>query len=176
MKLIVLAPADEARLLSLTAHEAGHAVVAAYFGLKPTAAIGGPHSGICKHDPGTPFQNAAVSWAGVAGEDICQARHPGRTLPAVTLTPQTFPDWIYGMLYGGGLDQLARYSQPDVDEIRKRPEQFETCQAALSILWERRELLDWWAARLASEFRERYRAATVRNDLERDEADCLSAV
>lgn len=176
MNLILLRlPDEEERLLqSLAAHEAGHAVVAGYFRLEPRAFVGGPRSGICRHKPGTGFQNGAVVWGGIVGEEVLRCRHPKRTLPTCDLSPATFFDWTAQML-SGGLASLDKYSKPDADAIRQsNPQEIETARAAFTILTARRDPLEWWAEKLVD--RDRFRAALTRNSFAADERAATAAV
>jgi len=157
MELTRLAPADEKLLASIAAHEAGHAVVALAFGLRPRAYIGGPDSGICKHEPGVAWQNAAIIWGAVLAEDILRARNALRTVPRCELTPETFLDWMNEFEFEGGMEQLRQYSEPDflviaAEAARSR----DIARAAFKILDANRDLLKEVADNLVEHSRLRF--------------------
>ena len=172
MKLLSLGVEDERLLLSLATHESGHAVCALHFGLGAKCFIGGPRSAICKHDPGTCFQNSCVSWAGVLAEDLTANRHPDRKLPGCELTRENLTGWIVAMI-AGGLTALSRYSAPDAAGIESHPDKFATGRAAFQILTANLDLLREFADELCEESRMRFRQNE--NDFARAERWCLAA-
>lgn len=173
-----LAEQDERLLRSICVHESGHAIVSAHFGMNPRCYIGGPRSGITRHEPGYGFQNACVAMGGIAAEDmLVGARHPLRTLPACFLSRETLLDWSFALDTQGALQEFRKISAPDVQMIETEAERLrEIARATFAILHSNQTLLEQFAAELADDSRERFRKAQLRNDFEADEATCLRLV
>jgi len=175
MTTIPLNAEDTALLKSVAAHEGGHCVTAAYFKLNPRAFIGGPRSGIVAHRAGTSLENAAVAFAGVISEDMLKARCPGRTLPKIELTPETFARWSSDMIFNGGLEDFARHGgASDVRMVEAEPRKCESAWLAFQILTLRRDQLEWWADLLADKSWRRFREAQIRNRPDLDEIECVN--
>jgi hypothetical protein len=166
MKLISLTPEDERLLRAVAAHESGHFMACVHFNLDPLAYIASPQGAVVKFRLGCGWQHAVISWAAPMAEDLLKCRHPARTLPECELNAGTLIRWFYGMIFGGGIKQLARYSAPDAANLEGQRDQIqrEAAELAFEILSARRATLEWKAERLADESRERFRSGQLRGD------------
>jgi len=127
---------NRSQLVSNAVHEASHEVVADRFGLGGKAFVAGIDCGVCLHEPGTLSQEAAISLAGVVGEDILSVRSQHRKLPG--LPPPLTQDKLAGWFQAMEGSRWRELSAADQSGIRGGSDMWEVCQSTFDILTQSR--------------------------------------
>jgi len=149
-----LTPEEEADLLAVATHEAGHAIVAAHFGLDVDELVLSG-IGVAVHRHGSSLQNAAISFGGIFAEVLLNAPVKGRVLPQTPLTGMTVCKWVDKFC-------LHQLSIEDREGIAGHPNKYESARLAFEILSTGLDALAYTARRLAEKCRDRFCASTYR--------------
>ena len=153
MRLTRLTDRDESALEVVSAHESGHEICARQFGKNPESYVTGRDSGACRHEPGSDWESAVISWGGVVGEYLLGHIRPDRA--QIMLDAEHFDEWYEMMRLRGGLD---RVSGQDRDGIYGHPNARAAARTAFQLLTDKRPWLEAAFECFVDKSRERLRA------------------